>query len=62
MEESRANIRNQEVINKDIQNQLGQLSRQIVGRTQGYLPSDTVANPKEHVKAITLQSGKKCDI
>ncbi|KAL5578498.1 hypothetical protein UlMin_020197 [Ulmus minor] len=47
IEETRANFRNQEVINRDIQNQLGQLSRQIAERTQGSLPSDTI-NPKEH--------------
>jgi len=60
IEESRANFRNQEAINRDIQNQLGQLSRQIAERTQGSLPSDTI-NPKEHVKAITLRSGKELD-
>ncbi|KAL5538589.1 hypothetical protein UlMin_045511 [Ulmus minor] len=60
IEESRANFRNQEAINRDIQNQLGQLSRQIVERTQGSLPSDTI-NPKEHVNAITLRSGKELD-
>ncbi|KAL5559239.1 hypothetical protein UlMin_035450 [Ulmus minor] len=60
IEETRANFRNQEVINRDIQNQLGQLSRQIAERTQGSLPSDTI-NPKEHVKAITLRCGKELE-
>ncbi|KAL5564485.1 hypothetical protein UlMin_027649 [Ulmus minor] len=58
IEETRANFRNQEAINRDIQNQLGQLSKQIAERSQGSLPSDTI-NPKEHAKAITLRSGKE---
>ncbi|KAL5550767.1 hypothetical protein UlMin_000943 [Ulmus minor] len=60
IEETRANFRNQEAINRDIQNQLGQLSRQIAEGTQGSLPSDTI-NPKEHVKAITLRCGKELE-
>ncbi|KAL5545248.1 hypothetical protein UlMin_009032 [Ulmus minor] len=60
IEETRANFRNQEAINRGIQNQLGQLSRQIAERTQGSLPSDTI-NPKEHVKAITLRCGKELE-
>ncbi|KAL5574885.1 hypothetical protein UlMin_016584 [Ulmus minor] len=60
IEESRTNFRNQEAINRDIQNQLGQLSKQIAERSQGSLPSDTI-NPKEHAKAITLRSGKELE-
>ena len=60
IEESRTNFRNQEAINRDIQNQLGQLSKQIAERSQGSLPSETI-NPKEHVKAITLRSGKELE-
>ncbi|KAL5574623.1 hypothetical protein UlMin_016322 [Ulmus minor] len=60
IEESRTNFRNQEAINRDIQNQLGQLSKQIAERSQGSLPTDTI-NPKEHAKAITLRSGKELE-
>ncbi|KAL5554822.1 hypothetical protein UlMin_042223 [Ulmus minor] len=60
IEESRTNFRNQKAINRDIQNQLGQLSKQIAERSQGSLPSDTI-NPKEHAKAITLRSGKELE-
>ncbi|KAL5578214.1 hypothetical protein UlMin_019913 [Ulmus minor] len=60
IEESRTNFRNQEAINRDIQNQSGQLSKQIAERSQGSLPSDTI-NPKEHAKAITLRSGKEVE-
>ena len=28
-------------------------------RPQGSLPSNTVTNPRDHVNAITLRSGKK---
>ncbi|XP_075640377.1 uncharacterized protein LOC142612142 [Castanea sativa] len=45
-----ASIRNLEV-------QIGQLSSMLTERTAGTLPSNTVTNPKEHVKAISLRSG-----
>ncbi|KAL5540340.1 hypothetical protein UlMin_042902 [Ulmus minor] len=60
IEESRTNFRNQEAINRDIQNQLGQLSKQIAERSQGSLPSDII-NPNGHVKAVTLRSGKELE-
>ena len=60
IEESRTNFKNQKVINRDIQNQLGQLSKKIAERSQGSLPSDTI-NPKEHTKAITLRSSKELE-
>ena len=31
----------------------------VANRTQGSLPSNTEMNPKEHVKTITLRSGKQ---
>nr|XP_023916883.1 uncharacterized protein LOC112028427 [Quercus suber] len=46
-----ASIRNLEV-------QIGQLSSMLTERTTGTLPSTTVTNPKEHVKAISLRSGR----
>ena len=44
-------IRNHEV-------QIDQLSSMLTERTVGTLPSNTVTNPKEHVKAISLRSGR----
>ena len=38
--------------------QIGQLSSMLTERTAGTLPSNTVTNPKEHVKAISLRSGR----
>ena len=46
-----ASIRNLEVQND-------QLSSMLTERTIGTLPSNTVTNPKEHVKAISLRSGR----
>ncbi|GLT29119.1 hypothetical protein SLA2020_040050 [Shorea laevis] len=52
VENQGASIRNLEV-------QLGQLANVISGRSQGALLSNTEINPKEHVKAINLRSGKQ---
>ena len=38
--------------------QIGQLSSMLIERTVGTLPSNTITNPKEHVKAISLRSGR----
>ena len=46
-----ASIRNLEV-------QIGQLLSMLTERTVGTLPSNTITNPKEHVKAISLRSGR----
>ena len=46
-----ASIRNLEV-------QIGQLLSMLTERTVGTLPSNTITNPKEHVKAILLRSGR----
>src|SRR5215470_4417164 len=51
-------FRNQDASIQNIKNQLGQISKQLAERPQGSLPSDTIPNPREHVKAITLRSGK----
>ena len=46
-----ASIRNLEV-------QIGQLSSMLTERTTGTLPSNTITNPKEHAKAISLRNGQ----
>ena len=38
--------------------QIGQLLSMLTERTVGTLPSNTITNPKEHVKAISLRSGR----
>ena len=44
---------------KNVEVQIGQIANAINNRGQGELPSKTEANPWEHVKAITLHSGKQ---
>ena len=46
---------------KNLEVQLGQIANLVSGRVQGTLPSDTEKNPREHIKAITLRSGKELD-
>ncbi|XP_015939896.1 uncharacterized protein LOC107465433 [Arachis duranensis] len=51
--------RNQEASMKNMERQIGQLSKQIANeRPSSSLPSDTIPNPKEECKAIQLRSGK----
>ena len=51
MQETRASIRNLEV-------QMGQLSKQIPERSASTFQGDTVMNPREDCKVIQLRSGK----
>ncbi|XP_070026274.1 uncharacterized protein [Nicotiana sylvestris] len=46
---------------KNLQIQLSQLTALISEKIQGPLPSNTEKNPKDHLKAITLRSGKELD-
>ncbi|XP_061344568.1 uncharacterized protein LOC133290496 [Gastrolobium bilobum] len=56
-DETRASFRNQEASIRNLETQIGQLSRQFTERTQGALPSNTIVNPREHCNAITTRSG-----
>ncbi|KAK1402848.1 hypothetical protein POM88_002453 [Heracleum sosnowskyi] len=63
LEELRLMCKSQAVSIKTLENQTGQIANALLNRPQGTLPSDTEANPgknevKEHVKAVTLRSGK----
>ena len=58
MGETKANFQNQQAAIKNLKIQMGQLANMVANRTQGSLPSNTKMNPKEHVKTITLRSGK----
>ncbi|GJW67155.1 reverse transcriptase domain-containing protein [Tanacetum coccineum] len=49
--------RDQEVTNQLVQTQIGQLTKALQERPQGVLPSNTVPNPREDLKAITTRSG-----
>ncbi|XP_075100112.1 uncharacterized protein LOC142176406 [Nicotiana tabacum] len=46
---------------KNLEIQVSQLATLMSGQIQGALPSNTEKNPKEHLKAISLRSGKSLD-
>ncbi|OIT24116.1 hypothetical protein A4A49_64388, partial [Nicotiana attenuata] len=46
---------------KNLEIQMSQLATLISGQIQGALPSNTEKNPKEHLKVISLRSGKSLD-
>ncbi|XP_021761194.1 uncharacterized protein LOC110726028 [Chenopodium quinoa] len=59
--EMSSNIQQLQAHNKKFENQLAQIAQQVGSSTSnasGQFPSSTVVNPKEHVKAITLRSGR----
>ena len=58
MNETRTNFKNQEASNRNLENQIGQISRQLSERPPGTFPSDTITNPREQCKAIELRSGR----
>ncbi|XP_062100331.1 uncharacterized protein LOC133806221 [Humulus lupulus] len=59
-----AMIQSQAVSLRNLENQVGQLSNELINRPHGTLPSDT-ENPrsmgKENCKAVTLRSGKELE-
>jgi len=66
LEELRLMCKSQAASLKTLETQIGQIASALLSRQQGSLPSDTEANPgkkefKEHVKAVTLRSGKILD-
>ncbi|OIT22857.1 hypothetical protein A4A49_55470 [Nicotiana attenuata] len=46
---------------KNLEIQVSQLATLMSGQIQGALPRNTEKNPKEHLKAISLRSGKSLD-
>ncbi|KAL2532472.1 Uncharacterized protein Adt_05823 [Abeliophyllum distichum] len=51
------NFQNQGASIKNLETKVGQIVVAILDRVPGTLPSNTVVNPKEHVKAIPTRSG-----
>ncbi|KAG8474732.1 hypothetical protein CXB51_031458 [Gossypium anomalum] len=51
-------LKNQQASLQGLETQIGQLSELIFERPLEGLPSNTKPNPKEHMKAVTLRSGK----
>jgi hypothetical protein len=58
IQDSQSTFKNHEASIRNLETQMGQISRQLAERPQGTFPSDTVVNPKEQCKAITTRSGK----
>ncbi|KAL4315809.1 hypothetical protein AHAS_Ahas15G0222200 [Arachis hypogaea] len=51
--------KNHEASMRNLERQIGQLSKQaVIERPTSSLPSDTILNPKEECKAIQLRSGR----
>ncbi|XP_061350298.1 uncharacterized protein LOC133295475 [Gastrolobium bilobum] len=57
MQKTRAAHRNQEASIRNLEIQIGQLSKQFSERAQGTFPSNTIVNPREHCNSITTRSG-----
>ncbi|XP_019253916.1 PREDICTED: uncharacterized protein LOC109232611 [Nicotiana attenuata] len=51
-------VKSQHSAIKNLEIQVSQLATLMSGQIQGALPSNTEKNPKEHIKAISLRSGK----
>ena len=58
MIETKTNFQNQQAAIRNLEVKMGKLANTFETRLQGALPSNTKTNPKEHVKTITLRSGK----
>ncbi|XP_057418707.1 uncharacterized protein LOC130712907 [Lotus japonicus] len=59
---SETNFKNQEASIKNLENQFGQLAKQVAERPPGKFPSDTVVNPRqENISVVTTRSGKIID-
>ncbi|XP_061360553.1 uncharacterized protein LOC133304518 [Gastrolobium bilobum] len=55
--ETRAYHKNQDASIRNLESQIGHLSRKLAERSQGQFPSDTIVNPKEDCKSIVTRSG-----
>ncbi|XP_061344209.1 uncharacterized protein LOC133290167 [Gastrolobium bilobum] len=54
--ETRAYHKNQDASIRNLESQIGQLSRQLAERAQGQFPGDTIVNPKADCKSIVTRS------
>ena len=61
MDETRANYHNASASIRNLEHQVREISKLLAEITQGSLPSNTETNPKEHVNAISLRSGKELE-
>ena len=61
IDDTKANFRNQRASIHNLEHQVGEISKILMERTQGALPSNTEINPREHAKAIILRSEKELE-
>ena len=61
IDETRANFCNQGASIRNLEHQVGKISKLLVARSQAALLSNTNTNPKEHMKAISLRSRKELE-
>ncbi|KAL5545217.1 hypothetical protein UlMin_009001 [Ulmus minor] len=58
---TQANFRNQGASIRNLEYQVGEISKLLTERSQGAFPSNTERNPREHAKAITLRSERELE-
>ncbi|KAL5575372.1 hypothetical protein UlMin_017071 [Ulmus minor] len=61
IENTQENFRNQGASIRNLEHQVGEISKLLTERTQGALPSNTEKNPREHANSISLRSEKELD-
>ncbi|KAL5560607.1 hypothetical protein UlMin_036818 [Ulmus minor] len=61
IDDTQANFRNQGASIRNLEHQVGEISKLLTERGQGALPSNTERNPREEANAITLRSGKELE-
>ncbi|KAL5572307.1 hypothetical protein UlMin_021904 [Ulmus minor] len=61
IDDTQANFRNQGASIRNLEHQVGEISKLLTERAQGALPSNIERNPREEAKAITLRSGKELE-
>ena len=52
-------LRNHEASIHNLETQVGQIAKLLSERPPGSLPGNTETNPREHLKAVTLRSGRE---
>ena len=58
MQETSSTLKNHDASIRNLETQMGQISKQLTERPKGTFPSDTIVNPREQCNAISLRSGK----